>query len=184
MSDRKWLLGGTKDSQSITSDWELVNQNWIDGVTLRDVRNVPKDTGYLTEIFRREWLDGNAVVDQVFQVTIFGGQHSAWHTHGTTTDRLFVNNGQLKIVLFDSREESPTFGSINEVRLGVIRPGLVIIPPRVWHGVFNLSNETASVLNLVDRAYEYDDPDHWRLPSDSPQIPYCVTHGRSCGCRV
>jgi len=34
---------------------------------------------------------------------------------------------------------------------------------------------TPSILvNLVDAAYSYDDPDHWRLPPDTPEIPYSL----------
>jgi dTDP-4-dehydrorhamnose 3,5-epimerase len=25
---------------------------------------------------------------------------------------------------------------------------------------------------MVDRAYTYEDPDHWRLPPDTREIPY------------
>jgi dTDP-4-dehydrorhamnose 3,5-epimerase len=33
----------------------------------------------------------------------------------------------------------------------------------------------ALVLNLVDRPYRYEDPDRWRLPPDTPEIPYRFT---------
>ncbi|HVR38279.1 MAG TPA: hypothetical protein VMU84_04235 [Thermoanaerobaculia bacterium] len=48
----------------------------------------------------------------------------------------------------------------------------MIIPPRVWHGVQNIAPGVSIVLNLVDQAYRYEDPDHWRVPADSPEIPY------------
>jgi dTDP-4-dehydrorhamnose 3,5-epimerase len=93
--------------------------------------------------------------------------------HLRTTDRLFVNAGEVKIALFDSRPDSPTHGMVNEFRLGERRPALVIVPAGVWHGLKNLQSEQqGTVLNIVDRAYEYTDPDHWRLPADTPEIPY------------
>jgi dTDP-4-dehydrorhamnose 3,5-epimerase len=27
------------------------------------------------------------------------------------------------------------------------------------------------ILNAVDRSYSYENPDHWRLPPDTPHIP-------------
>jgi hypothetical protein len=39
-------------------------------------------------------------------------------------------------------------------------------------GMQNISNSCTVLLNLVDRAYQYEQPDHWRLPLDSDQIPY------------
>lgn len=167
-----WLLeGATKDRQTITPRWVPSSQTLIDGVVVREVLNVPKANGYLTEIFRAEWLR-DAAIDQVFQVVLEPGALSAWHTHAVTTDRLFVSNGIVRIALYDGREGSPTHGLVNEFRFGTIRPALLVVPPRVWHGVQNIGSSHAFVLNLVDRAYDYEDPDHWRVPADSERIPF------------
>jgi dTDP-4-dehydrorhamnose 3,5-epimerase len=164
------LPGATKDDQSVTADWTVL-QEPIDGVRLIEVRNVIANAGHTTEVLRRDWFDEGVEVDQVFQVTLAAHGVSAWHVHLDTTDRLFVNGGQVKVVLYDSRTDSPTRGRINEFRLGDRRPGLVIVPPGVWHGIQNLLAVESRVLNLVDTAYRYDDPDHWRLPADTAQIP-------------
>jgi dTDP-4-dehydrorhamnose 3,5-epimerase len=168
------LPGATKDEQSVTADWAVLAET-IDGVRLIEVRNVIGEAGHTTEVLRRDWFpDGRLELDQVFQVTLAGHGVSAWHVHLLTTDRLFVNAGQVKVVLYDSRPESPTQGLVNEFRLGDRRPGLVIVPAGVWHGIKNLQAGEARVLNLVDRAYEYEDPDHWRLPADTAEIPYRI----------
>lgn len=58
------LPGNTRHRQSITRDWEPL-QRLIDGVVVREVRNVPKDNGFLTEVWRADWqLDG--AIAQVF----------------------------------------------------------------------------------------------------------------------
>ena len=165
------LPGATKDEQSVTSDWTVL-QDPIEGVELVEVRNVLRESGHVTEIARSDWFGSRLDIDQVFQVTLRGHALSAWHVHQRTTDRLFVNTGEVKIVLYDAREGSRTHGRINEFRLGERRPGLVIVPAGVWHGLKNLQGETSTVVNLVDRAYDYESPDHWRLPHDSPEIPY------------
>ena len=168
-----WLLpGATKDAQTITARWTPASMQLIDGVTVREVLNVPKSNGYLTELFRTSWADGNAHIDQVFQVVHEPGAISAWHTHAATTDRLFVAYGSARIVLYDGRDGSPTRGVVNEFRFGTIRPALVTVPPRVWHGVQNSGSGPMILMNLVDRAYDYEDPDHWRIASDSPAIPF------------
>jgi dTDP-4-dehydrorhamnose 3,5-epimerase len=47
------------------------------------------------------------------------------------------------------------------------------LPPiGVWHGIQNLGSSDALMLNWPSRAYDYQDPDHYRLPYDSPDIPY------------
>jgi dTDP-4-dehydrorhamnose 3,5-epimerase len=171
-AEEGYLDGAKKDAQSITSDWQPL-QDRIAGVVLHEVRNVPRRSGgYLTEIYRLDWNLDDLGVEQVFQSVLEPGQTSAWHVHRVTTDRIFVNRGSLAVVLYDGRARSRTFGRVNEFHLGTGRPALVCAPPGVWHGVHNSGSEPASLLNLVDRAYRYDDPDHWRLPADTPEIPY------------
>jgi dTDP-4-dehydrorhamnose 3,5-epimerase len=172
MSDAWRLAGAVKDQQSITARWTPSALRLIDGVTIHEVANVPKSNGYLTEIFRRDWGASRGEVDQVFQVVLDPGRISAWHAHANTTDRLFVSYGRIRIVLYDAREDSPTHGLLNEFRFGTIRPALVHVPARVWHGVQNVWDGPSILINVVDRAYDYEDPDHWRIPADSPEIPF------------
>jgi len=169
-----WLLdGAVKDRQTVTARWTPSALRLIDGVSVHEVLNVPKSHGYLTEIFRTDWLRGmNVTVDQIFQVVLEPGAISAWHAHERVTDRLFVTRGLIRVVLFDNREDSPTRGLVNELRFGTVRPALIVVPPRVWHGIQNIASTESSVLNIVDSAYAYDDPDHWRVPQDAPQIPF------------
>lgn len=168
-----WLPpGAVRDHQSTDADWNFVGRRLIDGVVVREVRNVPKSNGMVTEIFRRDWFDREIEIDQVFQAIVESGCVSAWHAHAETTDRLFVNQGLIRVVLYDSRPDSPTHGLVNEFVMGLHRPGLVVVPPRVWHGVQNLLNRPGALLNLPDRGYQYAEPDHWRLPADTPLIPY------------
>jgi dTDP-4-dehydrorhamnose 3,5-epimerase len=165
------LDGSEKDGQSVTADWALA-QEPIDGVRIQEIRSVLTGSGYVTEIFRRDWELGDGTVDQVFQTTLSPGAVSAWHCHVNTTDRLMVNVGRMRIVLYDAREGSPTAGRLTHHLFGTPRPALVVVPPLVWHGVQNIGPGDAALINVVDAAYDYEDPDHWRLPADSPEIPY------------
>jgi dTDP-4-dehydrorhamnose 3,5-epimerase len=171
-SGEEWLLpGAVRDRQTITAQWDPTEQQLIDGVEVRQVANVPKQNGYLTEMYRADWKIGPAVA-QVFQVVLVPGGISAWHAHESTFDRLFVATGVVRIVLYDARSGSPTQGVINDFRFGGVRPALVLVPPRVWHGVMNIGGAPAVLMNMPDRAYHYEDPDHWRVPADSPEIPF------------
>ena len=168
----KIFLKAQKDKQSITADWLPVTSDFISGVRIKEVKNVLKNNGFLTEVYRSEWNLDDLAVGHIFQVTLNPGGLSAWHSHAFTTDRLFVNHGTIRVVLYDGREDSPTYGKINEFRTGINRPMLIVVPPKVWHGVYNYGNTEASLLNIVDLAYDYENPDHWRLPSESVEIPY------------
>lgn len=165
------IAAARKDSNVITSSWQKVHQ-LIEGVSVHEVLHVPRDHGVITEVFRPEWDPTGEPVVQVYQSRLFPGAVGAWSCHARTVDRLFVNQGHLKVVLFDAREESPTYGRLNEFHVGDARPTFVVIPTGVWHGLQNLGSSDALVLNLPTEAYNYADPDHYRLPYDSPEIPY------------
>jgi dTDP-4-dehydrorhamnose 3,5-epimerase len=168
-----WLLPGTvKDAQSVTTDWQPVGLTLIDGVLVQETRVVPKRNGSVVELFRADWFEGAGVAGQVFVTRIGVGGLSAWHVHAETLDRLTVLEGSATLVLYDARTGSPTHGRINEFHLSDRRPTTVIVPARVWHGVRNTGEATCLVVNIPDRAYRYTDPDHYRLPHDTSEIPY------------
>jgi dTDP-4-dehydrorhamnose 3,5-epimerase len=165
------LPGARKDPQIITDGWQKLT-SLIDGVSVREVLHVPREHGVITEIYRPDWDPTGQPVIHVYQSRLYPGAIGAWSCHSQTVDRLFVNQGSLKIVLFDGREDGRTSGQINELYVGDARPTLVIVPPGVWHGLQNLGNSDALILNFPTRAYDYEDPDHYRLPFDTPEIPY------------
>jgi dTDP-4-dehydrorhamnose 3,5-epimerase len=144
-------------------------------VKVREVRHLVKRHGVLTEIFRADWGLDDGRVGQVFEVKLGPDEISAWHVHRVTWDRLFVTRGAVRIVLFDARRKSPTYGAVNEFRFGGVRPALVVVPPGIWHGVQNLRAGESRIVNVTDKAYSYDDPDHWRLPRDTSRIPFRFT---------
>jgi dTDP-4-dehydrorhamnose 3,5-epimerase len=168
------LPGAKKDGQQVTSEWQTVAKG-LDGVTIHEVRHVPRDHGVITEIFRPDWDPSGLPVVHVYQSRLFPAAIGAWSCHAKTIDRLFVNQGQLKIVLYDGRESSPTFGRVAELHAGDARPAFIVLPAGIWHGLQNVGPIDALVLNCPTRAYDYEDPDHYRLPWDSPEIPYAWT---------
>lgn len=172
---KDWLLpGAVCDAQSVTADWQPVAADLIDGVVVREAKTMARGTGALTELWRADWGVDDEPVRQVFQNTIEPGGYSAWHAHAVAIDRITVNLGQLTMVLYDARQTSQTFGRLNEFHLMAMRPTLVTIPPKVWHGVVNRTGVVASLVNMPDVAYTYEAPDHWRVPADSPDVPYRI----------
>ncbi|MBF5003507.1 cupin domain-containing protein [Diaphorobacter caeni] len=168
----EWLFSGCKDSQTTYADWSLARGVQIHGVQSKQITNVLTDDGSLTEIYRKDWQLDDLPVEQIFQKIMSPGSVSAWHAHRRATDRLFCGYGRVKVVLYDARKHSPTQGLLTVHRLALERPTLLVVPPGIWHGVQTVSDSPAIVINAVDIAYSYEDPDHWRLPPDSPEIPY------------
>jgi dTDP-4-dehydrorhamnose 3,5-epimerase len=165
------LAGARKDGQLVTKDWQKIDPQ-IEGVVVREVLHVPRDHGVITEMFRSEWDPTGLPIVHIYQSRLFPAAIGAWSCHAGTTDRLFVNQGHVKIVLYDGREESKSFRRVVELHAGDARPCFAVIPSGVWHGLQNLGPADALIINCPTNAYSYEDPDHYRLPFDSAEIPY------------
>jgi dTDP-4-dehydrorhamnose 3,5-epimerase len=162
---------GTKDQAHIDHEWNVA-RDVIDGVALRDVRNVVTANGITTEVFRTTWDATGAGVSQVIHVALRSGAVSAWHQHRERWDQIMVVGGHIRLVLHDPRASSPTHGQVDVLHLSPARPTLLAIPPMIWHGVQNISGEVSTFVNMFDAEYDYADPDEWRLPPDAAEIPY------------
>lgn len=159
-----------KDKPLVDAQWRE-SQALIGGVVVHEVRNVVTRNGITSEVLRESWGVTGAAIVHAIHVTFRAGALSAWHMHRHKTDHLFVVSGLVKAVLYDDREGSPTRGRVNEFFLAHERPRLLVIPPRIFHGLQSLGG-AASFVNYFDREYDYADPDEHRLPPDAPEIPY------------
>ena len=165
------IRSAEKDPPHITPDWE-VRRDLIEGVKVREVRNIVTHNGLTTELFRQDWGLVDYDIPQIIHVALRANAVSAWHMHRKKIDHLFVVGGHLKVVLYDDREGSPTRGRLDVFNLSPARPQLLVVPASVWHGVQNLANEVSTFVNFFDNQYDYEDPDDWRLPPDTDEIPY------------
>lgn len=162
---------GSKDAQTVAANGRMLRET-IAGVQIHEMANIITRNGVTTEVVRPEWEIGHLAIHHMIHVTLRAHAISAWHCHHLQTDRIFVTDGMLRVVLFDDREGSPTKGRVDVFHLGRMRPATLLIPPFVWHGIQNLENRTSGFINFFDHAYRYEDPDEWRLPVDSDAIPY------------
>jgi len=143
----------------------------IDGVAIKQLRVIPDERGRLTEMLRSD--------DEVFErfgqsyvTTTYPGVVKAWHMHRKQDDNVVCVRGMIKLALYDGREGSATGGEVMEIFLGEHRPLLVHIPREVYHGWKCVSEYEAYVVNMPTELYDYDEPDEYRLPFDTDEIPY------------
>jgi dTDP-4-dehydrorhamnose 3,5-epimerase len=108
----------------------------------------------------------------VYQVTAGADSRRAWDYHSLQCDRLAFVSGRFRIVLYDVRPGSSTFGMLNVFILGRDHPGLLHIPPLVIHGVQNMDRETATFINLPTKTFDPGVPDNFRIADDDPRIPF------------
>jgi len=143
----------------------------IDGVKVKKLKVIPDERGRLMEILRAddEFFEK---FGQVYLTTAYPGVVKGWHYHKEQADNMAVVEGMMKIVLYDGRKKSETYGEINEIIAGIHNPVLVHIPAFVCHGFKCISENEALVVNIPTEVYNYDQPDEYRLPAHSGRIKY------------
>jgi dTDP-4-dehydrorhamnose 3,5-epimerase len=163
------VLGGAEliAKQSAVDEQGALRNIQIEGVWFRPTRPVPHEDGHVVEVARADWSMIDGPIVQVHTTTTFSGRIRAWGLHQRSTDRLFVVEGLVQIVVFDGRDGSPTYGRLNVFTLSPKNPGLVVIGPNLYHGWKNIGTNEAIIINMPTSAYDYEAPDALDLPWDS-----------------
>jgi len=154
----------------------------IDGVKTKNLRVIPDERGWLMEILRND-DDIYQEFGQVYITTAYPEVVKAWHMHKKQTDNFTCIHGMMKVALYDAREDSPTYKELNEFFVGEKNPMLISVPPYVYHGFKAVGTETAYFISVPTLPYIYEEPDEFRLPADTDEIPYdwLLTPGKSHG---
>jgi dTDP-4-dehydrorhamnose 3,5-epimerase len=140
-------------------------------MVLKALRVIPDERGRLMEILRSD-EEIFMKFGQLYLTTGYPGVVKAWHYHKLQSDHFCVVKGMMKVVLFDSRDDSRTKGEVNEFFLGDHRRALLRIPPLVFHGFKTISTEEALLVNVPTEPYRYDQPDEYRVHPHENDIPY------------
>jgi dTDP-4-dehydrorhamnose 3,5-epimerase len=142
----------------------------IHDVRTRPLRLIPDERGWLMEILRAD-DELFSKFGQVYVSATYPGAVKAWHYHKRQVDHFACVAGMVKLVLIDTRDDSPTQGAVNEFFIGSQNPTLVQVPNLVYHGWKCISTEPSLVVNVPTEPYNYSDPDEYRLEPHG-SLPY------------
>jgi len=143
----------------------------IDGVETHKLKINADERGYLVEVMRSDWPVFESFA-QAYVALNYPGVIRAWHYHKKQNDYFIVAKGMVKVALYDAREGSPTQGQVDQYFLGEQNPVLLKIPMGVYHGYKTIGVEPSLLLNFPTQLFNYDEPDEFRLPYDTEEIPY------------
>ena len=103
----------------------------------------------------------------------YPGVIKAWHRHALQTDFWICLQGHIKVGVYREEDQRAWMLVIGEKR-----PGVVIIPPPLWHGAATVGDSQAGLLYYVTHAYNAKQPDEQRRAHDSiAGFPWGVRHG-------
>lgn len=148
----------------------------IDGVQIVPLRQILDERGKVMHMLRAD-APHFRQFGEIYFSTAHPGAVKAWHLHKTMVLNYAVPVGNIKMVLFDDRNDSPTQGKLQEIYLGPDSYNLVVVPPLIWSGFKGIGSETAVVANCASIPHDPDEIE--RLDPLSDRIPYDwgIRHG-------
>jgi len=144
----------------------------IEGVVVKRLAAHVDHRGSLTPLLDVRDAFWSEPVVYAYEFTINPGVIKGWGMHERQADRYYVADGRVRVVLFDGRRDSPTAGELVQLHFGERNPGLVLIPPGVWHADQNWGDARARVVNFPTERYDPEDPDKCRIDPHSGVIPF------------
>lgn len=126
----------------------------IHDVVVRPLTKFLDERGWLAELFRSDEADPAVMPVMAYlsmtQPCVARGPHE----HVDQTDWFcFIGPSNFKVYLWDSRPDSPTFGTKQVMYAGIDSPLAVIVPPGVVHAYKNIGGENGIVFNAPNRLY-------------------------------
>lgn len=143
----------------------------IDGVQSKKLTVHADVRGRLMEIVRAD-EDIFAGFGQVYLTSTLPGVIKAWHLHHKQTDMVCCVHGMIRLVIYDERQGSATYGQFNQFVMGSHAPMVVRIAPNLYHGWQCVSLEEALIINTVTHPYDHASPDEARLDPHNSHIVF------------
>ena len=143
----------------------------IEGVKIINLKKIPDERGTIYHMLRASDKHFTKF-GEIYFSKIYNGAIKGWHIHKQITLNYCVVVGTVKLVLFDSREESTTNGNLMELFIGDDNYSLVIIPPGIANGHKGIT-ETALLANVPDVPHDKLDKNEMeRIDPHINNIPY------------
>ena len=99
------------------------------------------------------------------------GYAKGWYYHKKQTDNFVCVKGEMRVALYDTRENSKTYGKVQEFIISPDKNCLLIsIPPGVYHGFESNIKEESIIINTPREHYNHKNPDEHRVPFNSKEI--------------
>lgn len=125
----------------------------IEGVRVERLTYHSDGRGWLCELFRFDELPPEMRPEMGYVSMSLPGARRGPHMHREQTDYFAFISSEFRVVLWDAREGSPTYGNRRSLMVGKENPSLMAIPPGVVHAYINTGAEDGLVLNFPNRLY-------------------------------
>jgi len=141
----------------------------IDGVKIKSLKRLPDERGTIMHGVKVDEMMNE--FGEVYFKKLYKGVINGWHIHTKLQLNLICVSGMIKLVLYDSREDSKTYGEIEELFIGDDNYCLVHIPAGVANGSKGMTEPYSLICNIASEPHN-PNVRYKRINPHSGEIPY------------
>jgi len=125
----------------------------IEGVTITKLKKISDHRGSVLPMLRSDSKVFQSF-GEIYFSTIFNNSIKAWHLHKKAVLNYACIKGKVKLILFDDRKTSSSFGKFNEFILSPNDYFLITIPPFIWNGFKGLDDPESIIANCINLPHD------------------------------
>ncbi len=141
----------------------------IELVQLTPLKIIEGDTGNILHALKIHEDSFHGFGEAYFSTVSLNGI-KGWKRHKLMILNIVVPIGAIKFVLYDGRENSKTYGQVQEVELSKDNYRRLTVPPGVWMAFKGLNEGINMLLNIGSLPHDPAETDN--LPLQNDIIPY------------
>jgi len=135
------------------------------GVRLTPLKKIATDNGEVLHALRNTDQDYRTF-GEAYLSTIRQGSIRAWKKHRELTLNIVVPLGEIRFVLYDDRDDSPSYGQFEDLTLSRSRNyQRLTVFPGIWMGFQGLGIGDNMLLNVIDGEHDPSEIDRARIES-------------------
>jgi dTDP-4-dehydrorhamnose 3,5-epimerase len=147
----------------------------IEGVKIIPLKQIPDERGKIMHMLRCTDPHFEKFGEVYFSVA-YSGVIKGWHLHTKQTQFYAVIVGMIKLVLYDERKDSKTYGELMEIFTGEDNYQLIKIPVGVVNGYKTIGVKPAIVANCTTEPHEQNEMLRYDPLNSNIQYDWSLTH--------
>lgn len=136
------------------------SQQLIDGIHITDLQIIPNVKGDILHVLKSTDKTFNLFGEAYF-TTIKKGCIKGWKKHSLMVSNLIVAVGEIKLVFYDQRIESPTKNIVNIFNLSIDNYKRITVEPNIWFAFEGIKdhNLLMNISNILHNSNESENLD-------------------------
>ena len=141
----------------------------IQDVLIEPLKIIPREGGPVLHMLRADSAFFKSF-GEIYFSWIQPNFIKGWKKHLKQAQHLAVPVGDVRVVLFDDRPGSLTYGQIQEIEIGENNYQLIRIPKNIWYAFKAIGATRALIANCTDRPH--DPKEAVQIDISDSKIPY------------